>query len=203
LQPLKRLCRLGKQIMIQPLRLDIPSEITTERLLLRTPRSGEGTLIISSVLTSLAELKPWLPWVTDAYSVDDAEDWCRRTASNFLLGEEAGYLILDRQSARYLGAISCRVESKSVPKCEIGYWLSTREVGHGYMTEALRAVTEMGFNSISARRIQIRADEDNHRSRRVAERAGYALEGILKNYNADSTGRLFNDCMYAKINDAR
>ena len=83
---------------------------------------------------------------------------------------------------------------------EIGYWIAISEVGHGYMTEAVRAVTEMAFSIMCARRVQIRADAANTRSRRVAELAGYELEGILKNYRAGRTGQLFNDCMYAKVN---
>ncbi len=183
--------------MINPLRLDIPAEIKTERMILRIPRLGDGAMIIDTTRASLPELKPWLPWATDDYSVHDSEDWCRRTASKFLLREEAGYILLHRENGRHVGRISCYARDWRVPKFEIGYWLVTAEVGRGYMTEALMSVTEMAFTDMGARRIQIRADAENARSRRVAERAGYELEGILKNHGADGNGRLFNDCIYA------
>jgi len=184
--------------MIQPLRLEIPSEITTERLLLRVPRIGDGALIIDSVLTSLPKLKPWLPWATDQYTVDDAEDWCRRSASKFLVRKEAGYLILNRQTGQHMGNISSFSKDWRVPKFEIGYWLATREVGQGCMTEALEAVTQMTFEHFGARRIEIYTDAENHRSRRVAERAGYLLEGVLKHFSSNSAGQMCSDCMYAK-----
>ena len=67
----------------------------------------------------------------------------------------------------------------SIPKFEIGYWLRTTLIGKGYMTEAVVALTKMAKETLKANRIEIRCDERNVRSRRVAERAGYRLEGIL------------------------
>jgi RimJ/RimL family protein N-acetyltransferase len=185
--------------MIQPIRLDIPSEITSERLLLRVPRPGDGVVLIDAVRDSLPELKPWMPWAKDDYSVADAEDWCRRAAAKRILGEDANYFILHRQTGRFMGNITSFSKDWRVPKFEIGYWLSTREVGHGYMTEALRAVTQMTFDVFGARRIEVHTDSTNHRSRRVAERAGYELEGILKNNNRDPADRVYDNCMYARI----
>jgi RimJ/RimL family protein N-acetyltransferase len=183
--------------MIQPLRLEIPTEIITERLLLRSPRMGDGAVIIDAVRSSLAELKVWMPWATDEYSVHDAEDWCRRHAAKFILGEDASYLIFHRGTSRHMGNVSSFSKDWHVPKFEIGYWLSTGEVGRGYMTEAVIAVTKMTLGAIGARRIEIHTDARNDRSRRVAERAGYVLEGTLKNLCRDNSGQLNDECLYA------
>lgn len=167
--------------MIQPLRLEIPSEIITDRLLLRSPRVGDSSIIFDTVRNSLPELKTWMPWANDDYDLPSAEDWCRRSASRFILREEAGYLIFPRETTRHIGTISAFNKNWDVPRFEIGYWLATSEVGHGHMTEAVRAVTQMAFDDFKARRIEIRVDAKNNRSRRVAERAGYLLEGIQIN----------------------
>jgi ribosomal-protein-serine acetyltransferase len=184
--------------MIQPLRLEIPEQIITERLQLRCPRVGDGATMIDAVRASLPELKRWLAWATDDYDVNSAEDWCRRVAAKFLLREEAPYLLLDRTTSHYLGGISCFSQGWSVPKFEIGYWLATPAVGHGYMTEAVKAVTTMAFDSLRARRIRINCDVENHRSRKVAERAGYQLEGILRN-ECRTNDELRDTCVYAAI----
>jgi RimJ/RimL family protein N-acetyltransferase len=182
--------------MIEPLRLKIPSEITTERLLLRTPRMADGILIVDTIRASLPELEPWMPWAKADYNTADAEDWCRRGAAKYLLGEEANYLIFRRIDGRYMGNISSFSLGWSVPKFEIGYWLATSEVGNGYMTEALLGVTQMTFDVFCARRIEIHTDALNHRSRRVAERAGYMLEGVLKN-ECRTKDELRDTCIYA------
>ena len=182
--------------MINPLRLEIPSELVTERLLLRVARLGDGPTIIDAVRNSLPELKPWLPWASDQYSVLDAEDWCRRSAARFLTGEEAPYLMFHRETGKHMGNVGCFAKDWRVPKFEIGYWLATADVGHGYMTEAVISVTNMAFESFTARRIVIHADAENHRSRRVAERAGYLLEGIAKN-ECRTNDQLRDTCIYA------
>jgi RimJ/RimL family protein N-acetyltransferase len=182
---------------INPLRLEIPEQIITDRLLLRTPRLGDGARIIDTVLASLHELKAWMPWATDAYTVADAEDWCRRAASKFITREEASYSLLHRETGRYLGSVSAFILDWRVPKFEIGYWLSTAECGQGFMTEAVKAVTEMTFESLHARRIEIHTDALNTRSGRVAERCGYILEGTFKNECRNANGDLRDTRIYA------
>ncbi|MGH2616717.1 MAG: GNAT family N-acetyltransferase, partial [Thermomicrobiales bacterium] len=64
---------------------------------------------------------------------------------------------------------------------EIGYWLRANAVGHGYMTETVRVLVDFAFGQLQARRIEINCDTHNERSRNVAERAGFILEGRLRN----------------------
>ncbi|MFZ0578962.1 MAG: GNAT family N-acetyltransferase, partial [Psychrobacillus psychrotolerans] len=48
---------------MNPLLLDIPLQIETERLLLRAPRqSGDGTIVNDAIKESFNELKAWLPF---------------------------------------------------------------------------------------------------------------------------------------------
>ena len=51
---------------------------------------------------------------------------------------------------------------------------------------------------MAARRIQIRCDERNIRSRKVAERVGYTLEGRLVNDALDTSGKLRNTLIFSK-----
>jgi RimJ/RimL family protein N-acetyltransferase len=190
---------LDGAVMIQPLRLEIPAELITERLLLRCPRLGDGITMIDAVQASLPELRQWLPWATDDYNVHSAEDWCRRVAARFLTREEAPYLMFDRQTGRHVGGISCFAKGWSVPKFEIGYWLATADTGRGLMTEAVKAVTTMAFDLYQGRRIEIHCETQNHRSRKVAERAGYMLEGILRNECRTRNDQLSDTCIYAVV----
>jgi len=45
-----------------PLMIDWPAALASERLLLRAPRAGDGAALNEAVAQSLDELKPWLPW---------------------------------------------------------------------------------------------------------------------------------------------
>ena len=50
----------------------------------------------------------------------------------------------------------------------------------GYMTAALRAAVRFGFEELDLERIEWRAHVGNDASRRVAEKAGFQFEGILR-----------------------
>jgi RimJ/RimL family protein N-acetyltransferase len=86
-----------------------------------------------------------------------------------------------------------------VPKFEIGYWLRTPYCGKGLMTEAVNAVTAFAMQTLQAARVEVRCDAKNDRSRRVAERAGFQLEGILRNDERDHRGETRSTCVFSKI----
>jgi RimJ/RimL family protein N-acetyltransferase len=77
-----------------------------------------------------------------------------------------------------LGSIGIRwSESRDVG--EIGYWARSDVRGRGVTTRALRLVTRFALEN-GAARVQLRADVENVSSRRVAEKAGFRLEGVLR-----------------------
>ena len=80
----------------------------------------------------------------------------------------------------------------------IGYWCASNKVGHGYITEAVLALTEFAW-SLGFVRVEIRCDAKNLRSRAVAERAGFALEGVLKNVSRTPQGVLQDICVFAQV----
>jgi ribosomal-protein-serine acetyltransferase len=183
---------------MNPLLLDIPAELHTTRLYLRTPRAGDGPLTCASVTESLAELKPWMPWATDDYSEQAAEEWCRRAAGNFLTREQLQFLIFLRGSEVHVGNVGAFRFEWGVPKCEIGYWLRTSYTHQGVMTEAAAAITDLCVNVVGAHRIEIRCDDLNVSSGRVAERCRYLLEAVLHNDSRDPVGKLHNTRVYAR-----
>jgi ribosomal-protein-serine acetyltransferase len=86
-----------------------------------------------------------------------------------------------------------------VPRCEIGYWLRTDRTGRGYMSEALRALSDYLLVVHAFRRIEVRCDDENARSSRVAERAGFALEGTLQCDSRDHHAKLRDTRLYARV----
>lgn len=68
------------------------------------------------------------------------------------------------------------------------------------MTEAVERITQFAFEQLFARRVEIRCEENNWRSRKIAERLQFELEGILKQDSLSADGsHLRNTCIYAKI----
>lgn len=85
-----------------------------------------------------------------------------------------------------------------MPRGEIGYWCTTDKVGNGYITETVVAMTEFAW-TLGLVRVELRCDARNLRSRAVAERAGYTLEGVLRNDCRTPQGALRTTHLFARI----
>jgi RimJ/RimL family protein N-acetyltransferase len=85
-------------------------------------------------------------------------------------------------------------------KCEIGYWLARKHWGKGIMPEAVKIVTDYGFEKLKLRRIDAGVYSFNPPSMRVLEKNGYKLEGILKK-DVKKGNKLFDKHVYAKISN--
>ena len=183
----------------QPILLDVPEQLTTERMLLRIPRPGDSQFIWPAVAESQKELSPWMPWAYPQAQEKGVEEFCRRAASNFLLRQQFHYSMYLLGTETCVGTCGTPRLNWNTPAFEIGYWLRTPYYGKGYMTEAVRAIERLCFETFKAARVEIRCDDRNQPSRRVAERAGYTLEGILRHNERAPAGELRNTCVFGKI----
>ena len=62
---------------------------------------------------------------------------------------------------------------------EIGYGISENYQNNGYATEAVSAVLEWAFSHPEVAAVEAETDPDNIASRRVLEKCGFALNGII------------------------
>jgi ribosomal-protein-serine acetyltransferase len=184
---------------MDPLLIDIPDEIVTARLRLRAPRDGEAAEMNRAIRESIDELNPWMPWANPMPAMEQTQVYCQRSIARQAVREEISYRLYLRDADLYAGHISLTRMNWNVPRFEIGFWIRTSLSRRGYVTEAVGALTEFAFSALKACRVEIHSDEKNIGSRRVAEKAGFTLEGILRNQQRDSTGRLENMCVYARI----
>ena len=72
-------------------------------------------------------------------------------------------------------------------------------VGKGYVGEAVAAITRFAFEKLSAARVEIRTDNQNTRSFRVAERLGFKLEGIMRRDARTPQGSLRDTRLYSMV----
>jgi RimJ/RimL family protein N-acetyltransferase len=72
---------------------------------------------------------------------------------------------------------------------EVGYWLAADARGHGHATRAVRLICAWGFATLGLERIDLRAATGNAASQRVAQRAGFAQEAVLRSYMLGRDGR--------------
>jgi RimJ/RimL family protein N-acetyltransferase len=188
---------------MDPLLIDVPERIATERLLLRRPQPGDGALLNAAVCASLDELRPWMPWAQAAPTLQESERECRRMHAKFATREDLVFFILERGAEGGEGALvggsGLHRIDWSVPRFEIGYWRRTGWEGRGLIVEVAAALARMAFDALSARRVEIRMDARNARSMRVAERAGFSFEGVLRQDTIDVAGAGRDTRVYARV----
>jgi RimJ/RimL family protein N-acetyltransferase len=184
---------------MNPLLIDIPEEFSSERLTIRGWRPGDGADLNTAILESLGELKPWMPWAQTAPTVQESEEFCRRSHIRFLAREDLAFGLFLKETSTLIGASGLHRMDWNVPKFEIGYWLRSSLTSQGYMTEAAAAITSFAFQTLHAQRVEIRTDDRNERSWRIPERLGFRLEGILHNDGRDAAGTLRHTRIYARV----
>ncbi|MBN8204194.1 GNAT family N-acetyltransferase [Bacillus sp. NTK034] len=186
---------------MNPLLLDIPLQFETERLKLRVPRQSVDSSIVNvAIRDSFNELKPWLPFAQTIPTLEETEVNLRKANINFLKRESFRYLIFHKGSKDFIGVTSFEGVNWDIPKCHIGYWINTKYSGNGYMLEAVQGLTELGLSLIKFKRIEIRCESTNLKSRSIPEKLGVELEGILKNEDLSADGsKLTDTCIYAKV----
>lgn len=185
-----------------PLLLDIPEQFTSNRLLIRAPLPGDGPAINAGVVESINELRPWMPWAQTVPTIDDSEIYTRNSRAKFLLRQDLQLRLFLREGGTFVGSSGLHRINWEVPRFEIGYWVRTSMVGRGYISEAVTAITGFAFNQLKAQRVEIRCDDRNTRSWRVAERCGFELEGVLRNDSRATDGSLSNTRVYSRIASA-
>lgn len=184
---------------LSPILLDIPDSLQTERLVLRAPRVGDGAEVNAAIRESREQLAPWLPFAAKMPSVAETEEWARQAAAAFIQRTALAYILVLADDKSVSGVSELRPRSWEVPSFEIGYWCRTRREGRGYIGEAVGALSRLAFEGLGANRVEIRMDARNERSRRVAERAGYRLEGTLRHHQRDLQGGLRDTLVFALL----
>lgn len=197
--PVPRRCVAKRTMVRDPLLLNIPESFHSERLTIRIPRAGDGAELSAAVAESFEDLRPWMPWAQGIPSVEDSESHCRKKHAQFLTREDMQMLLFLKNTSVLVGSSGLHRIDWSVPRFELGYWVRSSFQGKGYISEGVLAITEFAFTRLHARRVEIRADELNTRSWRVAERTGYVHEGTLQNYGVTVDGRVYNLRIYAQI----
>jgi RimJ/RimL family protein N-acetyltransferase len=188
--------------LFDPLTLPLPPQWLTPRLVLRCPTPADIPEVNAAVSESLPRLKPWMPWAQEPPTAARADVEFRRMQAAFLQREELAMFMFERSAGhtqgRFVGGCGLHRIDWTLRRFEIGYWRRTT-AANGLIDEAVQALTRLAFDGFDALRVEIRMDERNLASRRVAERNGYTLEGVLRADSTTPTGQPRDTRLYARV----
>lgn len=140
------------------------------------------------------EIAIWLDQLPQPYTLADGLAYIGsdRGAESFAITEDD----------RVLGSIGVHSTGEAAV-IEIGYWLRADARGRGVTTRALVLALAYALDD-GAARVQLRADPENAASCRVAEKAGFRLEGELRQAHWNPRlGRRQNWRMYSVLAEDR
>jgi RimJ/RimL family protein N-acetyltransferase len=167
--------------------------LTDLTVTLRPWVEGDAAAIVECV-DGDPEITLWLDQVPQPYTLEDARSYISGTVG---IGQET-YAVTDAGSGRVLGSIGIGLPVDGV--CEIGYWIRADARGQGATTRALVLLARAALEREEVERVQLRADVENVASRRVAEKAGFRLEGVLRSAHWNARlGRRQDWAMYSLL----
>lgn len=176
-------------------------EIETDRLLLRRFTKADAQAVYDNYASDELATK-YLTWPSHQdVSVTEAilDTWVEGYGD---LSQYKWAITLKRNPSEALGDITASIphDFDKIDACEIGYVLSPKHWGQGYMSEAMKAVTkyllkEAGFNRVIARH-----DVANPASGKVMQKAGLQFEGIHRQGSLNNTG-IIDTAQYAILKE--
>jgi RimJ/RimL family protein N-acetyltransferase len=110
---------------------------------------------------------------------DFARTWCAGYERRRAAGEAEAFAIVGEDGG-FLGLALAPVIEREAAQAELGYIVAAHATGRGVATAALEHMTRWAFDELGMQRLTLMIDVENPASKRVAERAGYRLEGVMR-----------------------
>ena len=151
-------------------------ELRTNGLILRPWTPDDAPAIVEAC--SDPEIPRWIPMIPSPYTEEDARtflDHCRETWDQ---GEAYSFAIVDAQTGELAGSVAMRLLRFGTG--HFGYWVAREARGRGVATEALKTLCRWAIDTLDVKRLELLTDPNNVASQRVAEKAGFQREGILR-----------------------
>jgi RimJ/RimL family protein N-acetyltransferase len=140
-------------------------------------------------------------WITEACNEPDIAQFIvetpppRRWASS----TDAEFVIADAAHAEPLGLISLRIAERDPGLAAVGYWLRPEARGRGAATVAVQLIARWAFNELGVQRLELTTAPENVASQRVAERAGFTREGVLRGLQATKNNGRQDSVMFSLL----
>ena len=152
------------------------------------PFTEEDVPALSAALRDDLEIDRWTR-IPSPYTEQHAREFITTT-------DEKAFATIDRESGELLGGIGARVHAEGI--VEVGYWVKAEARGRGVATRALRLLARYAVAELGAKRVQLTTDPANVASQRVAEKAGFRREGVLRSLH-EIKGRRRDAVMYSLL----
>jgi ribosomal-protein-serine acetyltransferase len=138
-------------------------------------------------------LGEWLAWPPQAHDDGFFLNFISRSLRDYADGKSLVCAMFYNETL--VGNISFNSIDHDLKKVEIGYWLSANYQGKGIVSKCVTKLITMAFTDLDMEKVQISVAVDNQPSRRVCERLGFKLEGMITRAE-NVNGRVLDHAVY-------
>ena len=162
--------------------------IETDRLIIRCYQPNDAYLLKQAIDESIDHLLPWMPWAKhEPESIEKKIARIRKFRGQFDLDIDYTFGIFSPDEKVCIGSTGLHPRVGDGAR-EIGYWISASQIGKGYASETVKALTKIGFANENLDRIEIHCDPENIRSQSIPQKLGYIHEASLRHRMLDTEG---------------
>ena len=169
-----------------------------EQTEVRLLRADDADALYDTVMRNREHLRPWMTWMDRLIDASDIYAFVRAAEKEAY--QHSAFKAGIWHRAMLLGVLDLHDIEWNNGRAALGYWLDRDHTGQGLMTNAVRLFIEYAFEALDLHRIEIRVATQNARSRLLAERLGFTLEGVLRDAQR-IRGAYVDHALYALLRD--
>jgi RimJ/RimL family protein N-acetyltransferase/nitrite reductase/ring-hydroxylating ferredoxin subunit len=142
------------------------------------------------------EIGRWIPMIPIPYTEAHARAFILMTLQGWHEGTSCEFAVVDAATDRLLGSVGVHV-NPATRRHAIGYWVAAPERGRGVAVRAVRLAARWSFDRLGGRRLSLWTLPGNVASQRVAEKAGFRFEGVMRNWDEGRGGGAVDVVMFS------
>ena len=141
---------------------------------------GQAQALYDLVERNRAFFVDWIPFVSKTTDVSDVEALIRRCLERFAAGEGLFFTLWD--GSTMVAHVLAREIDREAKWAEIGYMIDEAYTRRGIIKESCTMLIRHLFDEQRMDKIVICCSDDNERSKALAARLGFVLEGTIRNH---------------------
>jgi [ribosomal protein S5]-alanine N-acetyltransferase len=170
------------------------------RVMLRPPSLNDFEEWAKLRQASKSFLLPWEPlWSDNEYSKFNFRARIKHYQQQIRNDSGYPFFIFHHEQGHLLGAITASNVRRGVAQmCSVGYWIGQPFARQGYMSEALKTLTDHAFGNLGLHRVEAACLPSNTASIGLLRRNGFAQEGVAVKY-LQIAGKWQDHVLFARL----
>lgn len=161
---------------------------------IRPPEKSDAEHIFKNITRDVA-MNTFIPW---PYTLQHAQDFIKISKKNREKKVAFSFAIVPHEVGHVVGMVGLQDIRFKHSRAEMGYWLSKKHRGKGYVNEAIKLVLKFAFTELKFNRIQAHTTPRNLASQKVLKRSRFKYEGTLRKFEL-LKGKRVDILMYSML----